>query len=192
MKIILPILAVVVLSNCANGQTTAVDNFIADTATYTIVESTLRQNNVPQKVEYLEPSTIGGINLGIILIHNLNTKAVTKGIYISNGWISGYNIFTSQRGNRAYIDEDELEDVVAFLDSCNNVWKNEHPQPATSYELETKDKFRIRFASYFDGNWRFLMQFRSYYFFNLDKMSKNRSANLYGIFKHLLDTLKAY
>lgn len=194
MKIILPFFVLLLFSGiCQAQQDGGPQNLYSDTASYTNLETALREKNVPHRVEYVGGRTIAGYYFGAIVVRNLKTQAVTKGAYIGADSPIRPLLYAPRWSHKSYIDEEELDGLIQYLDSCNNNWRKEQTTSAVSYEYETKDKFRFYFAANeASTTWRFTLEFRNYYFFNKDNLSRARTEEIFDAFKLFRDILKRY
>jgi|GEM_PF-6982308 len=195
MKMFLPVLMLFLFGNLSQAQQSnnGIAPILSDTTSYTKLETALREKGVVHKVEYISSRTIGGVYFGMIVVRNLKTQEVTKGAYIAADSPIRPIQSAPRWDRRTYIDESEFDDLIEYLDSCTNVWKKDLTTSATSYEFETKDKFRFNFAANNDSKtWRFTLEFRNYYFFNKDTFSKARTEEIFDAFSLFRDLLKHY
>ena len=187
MKFILPALSLVLLSALSHAQSaesSILRNIPTDTTVRTSVEAVLRQKNGTQKVEYMDGGSVGGLYYSIIVAHNITTGRFEKGVYVNSDSWPGLTSFNSKTTPHAYIDENEIADLIKFFQNCDTVWKKTPPDYRTSYEYETKDGFRISFgAGALSNNWRFAFQFRNYQLYHTEIAGKGRSADLLHTFK---------
>lgn len=194
MKMFLPFIMLLLSAGlCRAQQESGTQNFFTDTTSYTQVESAMRQKGVAQKVEYISSRNIGGIYFGLIIVRNLQTQEVTKGAYIAAESPIRPTLTGPRWDREAFIDESEFDAIIQYLDNCSNVWKKDATTSATSYEFETKDRFRFRFAANDDSRtWRFTLEFRNYYFFNKDNLARGRTEEIYDAFKLFKEIIKRY
>lgn len=116
-----------------------------DTSSNTQIERFLKQTSITKKVEFIEVEKVKVLKFQIIVITNLKDGFKIKGLYLSNSGNSGFWTGTPKYGRHAYLDENEIGDLIKFLENCDQKWKKEKPIYQTQYEFETLDNLRITF-----------------------------------------------
>jgi hypothetical protein len=173
------------------GQKKEKEEDAIDTTSNTVIERLLRQTSITKKIEFVEVEKVKVLQFQIILITNLKTGTKVKGLYLSNK--SGTNIWTGViKGERhAYLDENEIADMISFLENCDSKWKIEKPLYQTQYEFETLDNLKISFWTKKNSNsWVYTVKFSSYIFDNTEELRKSQSDELLDALKQVEAELK--
>jgi hypothetical protein len=197
MKFILPAFSLLFLSIAASAQdNSSIIRYIpTDTIVHTSIEALLRQKNAVHKVEYIDGASVGGIYYSVITVHNTASGVFETGVYVgSNSWPNTTS-FNSQTTPHAYIDNEELPDLIKFFENCDSVWKKTPANNRTSYEYETTDGFRVSFgAGAMSAAWRFAFQFRSYTMYYTETTGKGKTTDLlytFKLLKNAIDKIKS-
>ncbi|MET0462225.1 MAG: hypothetical protein ABW007_03695 [Chitinophagaceae bacterium] len=190
MKFVLPAIFLFSSVICYAQDNSFFRNIPTDTTVRTAVEAILREKNSPQKVEYINGASIGGIYYSIIVAQNMKTGLFEKGVYVnSDSWPNTYS-FNNRTTPHAYIDDNELPGLISFFENCDSIWKKETSNNRTSYEYETTDGFRISFGTgAMSAGWRFAFQFRNYQMYFTETTGKGKSVDLLYMFRSLKNTI---
>lgn len=162
-----------------------------DTSSNTNIEKLLRETSIIKKVEFVEVDYVKVLQFQIIIITNLKTNQKTKGLYLSNQ--SGVNFWTGVvKGERhAYLDENEIDDLIVFLENSDSKWKKDKPIYQTQYVFETLDNLRVMFWTLKNSkSWKFDITFSNYIYDNTETLGKSQSDEFLNALKRVKDELK--
>jgi hypothetical protein len=146
----------------------------------------LRETSIIKKVEFVEVEKVKVLSFQIIIITNLKTGMKIKGLYLSNQ--SGLNFWTGviKGEHHAYLDDNEIDDLIVFLENCDLKWKEEKPVYQTQYEFETLDNLKISFWTPKNSkSWVYHVKFASYVFDNTETLAKSQSDELLAALKRV-------
>ena len=159
---------------------------VADTVYKTKIEQLLRETSILKKVEFTEVASVRFLYFQVVTINNLSTGAKEKGVYVSN--LSYINLWSESNSyeRHAYLDANEVDNLISFLDSCDARWKNETPSLQTLYEYETTDNLRISFSTIKNSKaWFYYIRFAGYRFNDVYTLKKSQSDELLDALKQV-------
>jgi hypothetical protein len=175
------------------GQARDNDDVVVDSISNTNIEKLLRQTNITRKVEFIQIDKAKVLQCQLIIITNLATGIKVKGLYLSNQ--GGTNIWAgvTKSERHAFLDENEIDDLISFLENCDSKWRKEKPKAKTSYEFETLDNFKINFWTKKNSNsWDYGIKFSNYIFDNIQELSKSQPDDLLNTLKQARIELQEY
>jgi len=175
------------------GQARDNEDVVVDTISNTNIEKLLKQTSITKKVEFIEIDKAKVLQCQLIIITNVATGIKAKGLYLSNQ--SGTNIWAgvNKSERHAFLDENEIDDLISFLENCNSKWRKEKPKAKTLYEFETLDNFKIIFWTKKNSNsWDYGIKFSNYISDNIQELSKSQPDDLLDILKQVKAELQEY
>lgn len=149
---------------------------IADTTINTQIERLLNETSIIKKIEFVDIEKVKVLQFQTIIITNLLTRQKTKGLFLSNQ--SGANFWTGRvKGERhAFLDANEIDDLITFVELSDSVWKKEKPINETHYIFDSKDNLRVTFwTKKNSAAWVFNIKFTNYFFDNTEILSDTQS-----------------
>jgi len=190
MKIIFTLVVALFISLTSFSQKNTKEE-VPDTTSNTQIERLLRETSIIKKVEFVEVDKVKVLQFQIIIITNLKTNQKTKGLYLSNQ--SGTSFWTGVvKGERhAYLDENEIDDLISFLENSDGKWKNDKPIFQTQYVFETLDNLRVMFWTPKNSkSWKFEIKFSNYLYDNTELLAKSQSDEFLDALKQVKNELK--
>lgn len=152
-----------------------------DTTSKTKIERLLHETSIVKKIEFVEIERVKVLDFRIIIVTNLKTGSKFKGLYLSKGV------------RHVYLDEDEIAELISFIENCDKKWKTETPFYETQYEFETLDNLRITFWTPKNSKaWTFAIKFTKYRYENIETLGKSQSDELLEALKRVKEELQYY
>jgi hypothetical protein len=175
MKIILLILLMLSTATVAYNQNK--DSERIDTATKTQIEKTLSAVSTVHKVEFVNVDEVKWLKIQIVVVTDLNLNNKIKGLSLSNEGLSAMGGEKYER--HVYLDEQEISDLISFMEKCDQTWKKDKPGYETQYTFETADNLKITFSTLKNSkNWNYNVRFTNYAIENEIDLDKNKPDDL--------------
>lgn len=151
-------------------------NVTPDTAINTKIQQALKLKSTTIKKEFIKIDDVRALQFQILVVTDLKSEIKTKGLYLDNQ----NKIIGSSRTppRHAYLDENELDDLIEFLINCDKTWKNDKPVNHTEYVYTTNDNLRVSFWTDGGANWKYSIEFTNYLIDNEISMTKKNSDDL--------------
>jgi hypothetical protein len=155
-----------------------------DTATNTQIQRALLSKGIAIKKEFIKVDDVRTLRFQILVVTNLADNHKTKGLYLDNQGSMGWS-YRDPNARFAYLDENELDELIVFLENCDKRWKNEKPINHTEYVYSTNDNLRIDFFTDGGSKWNYIIRFTNYVYQNSVELSKKLSDDLVDALKKI-------
>jgi hypothetical protein len=140
-----------------------------DTTSNTFIEKFINAKSFVNKIQYINVEKVKVLNFEIVTVENLTLNTKSKGLLISNRY--GSNLTKV-----AYLDEEEIDQLIDFVQKCHNEWKGKRLPVKTVYTFETKDNLKVSLYSYINSaSWDFKLIFTKYIFDNTFTLAGSQS-----------------